>query len=369
MVDHDCVAETPILAQGKMDGLTGLRAIAALWVIAFHYSVGPFAALHLRQAIPLFRFGYLGVDLFFMLSGFVIWHAHAADFVRPTARGFRRFILLRVARLYPVYLFTLLLFLGILLIAPHFGDPRLDPKNYTAGQFVVDLGMVQTWGLAGHLEWNYPSWSVSAEWFCYFMFPLAALSLSHFGRWRSVLGVGALVVALAGIYLCVFNETMNVALGIAALARALIEFLCGCLLRRVADFVPVDRVKWSVPLVVIVAMIAISAHVHSGWTGFLPILLFPVLIMAASTRETLVGRIMSWRPFVVVGGASYSLYLMQAPVQKAMRFLGTYISLHHPTETLLAMAGYGVALMIGTILVYRFVELPSRRALRRQMAA
>lgn len=351
-----------------MEGLTGLRAVAALWVIAFHYSVGPFSALHLRQAIPLFRFGYFGVDLFFMLSGFVIWHVHAADFVRPTARGFRRFILLRVARLYPVYLFTLLLFLVILFIAPYFGDPRLDPKNYTAGQFVIDLGMMQTWGLVGHLEWNYPSWSVSAEWFCYFLFPLAALSLSHFGRWHSVLGVGALVVALAGIYLSVFKETMNVALGISALARALIEFLCGCLLRRVADFLPVDRVKWSVPLGVISAMIAISVSVHSDWTGFLPILFFPVLILAASTRETLVGRIMSWRPLVVVGSASYSLYLMQAPVQKAMRFLGTYINPNHLAESLSAIAGYGVALMIGTVLVYRLVELPSRRALRRRIA-
>ena len=351
-----------------MDGLTGLRAIAAFWVIAFHYSVGPFSPLHPRQAVPLFGLGYLGVDLFFMLSGFVIWHVHASDFARPSAHAFRRFLMLRIARLYPVYLFTLLLFVALLVLAPHLGGPKLDPRNYGAGQFLVDLGMVQTWGLASHLEWNYPSWSISAEWFCYFLFPLAALSLARLGRWRSVLGVATLVVALAGIYLFVFGETMNVALGAAALTRALIEFLCGCLLRRVADFVPVRRIDWTPLLLMLLGVTVAAVLLHSVWAGFLPILLFPVLILAASTETNLIGRIASWRPLVVVGNASYSLYLMQAPVQKGMRFLGQYVSLRHPGETALAVLGYGAALALGTALVYRLVELPSRRALRRRLA-
>lgn len=178
---------------GKMEGLTGLRAVAVVWVIAFHYSVGPFSPLHPRRAVPLFGLGYLGVDLFFMLSGFVIWHVHAADFARPSVPAFRRFLLLRIARLYPVYLFTLLLFAVLLVLVPHLGGPKFDPRNYGAGQFVVDLGMMQTWGLASHLEWNYPSWSISAEWFCCFLFPLAALSLARLGR-----GPGRCVAAAGG---------------------------------------------------------------------------------------------------------------------------------------------------------------------------
>ena len=67
----------------RLEGLTGLRAIAAFWAISYHYSLSVFVPL-----APFVDFGYLGVDLFFIRSGFVIWHVHAPDFSQPSPRRF-----------------------------------------------------------------------------------------------------------------------------------------------------------------------------------------------------------------------------------------------------------------------------------------
>lgn len=354
--------------RGRMDGLTGLRGIAALWVVAFHYDIGPFSALHIGQALPLVRLGYLGVDLFFMLSGFVIWHVHAAEFRRLSLANMKRFIGLRLARLYPVYLFTLLLLLVMLLAAPYLGAIALDPRNFRLRQLLIDLTMLQTWGLSHKLGWNYPAWSISAEWFCYLLFPLAALSLMRFGRWRLVLALAALLIALSGVYLAVFGKTMNQTLGAEALVRALLEFLMGCLLRRIVDVLPIERIPWTPPFLALLALAVSVFELGLPLAGFMPVLLFPVLILAASTRANLIGRIAASRPLVAVGVASYSLYLMQAPVQKGTRTLAAMIAPAHPLASALAILGCLALLASAATLVHFYIEAPSRRFLRQRIA-
>ena len=354
---------------GQMTGLTGLRAIAAVWVVSFHYSVGPFSSLHAQRAVPLIGFGYFGVDLFFMLSGFVIWHVHSEDFRRPTMPAFRRFVLLRMARLYPVYVATLLILAAIFILAPRMGEPHFDPKNYTAHEFGVDVLMMQTWGLSKHLNWNYPAWSVSAEWFCYFLFPLAVVPLAMLKRAPTTVGIIFLVAALAAIYLFVFRRTFNQTLGWMALTRALMEFLLGCLLRRISDEPALARIAWTPIFLTFVTAAYAAIWLRAPLAGFAPILVFPVLILAACRADNLVGQVASWRPLVVMGEASYSLYLAQAPVQKAVRFLSSDVSLHAPLVASAIVLAYAGALALATTTIYKLIELPSRRRLRRLVQA
>ncbi|MGH7058084.1 MAG: acyltransferase family protein, partial [Acetobacteraceae bacterium] len=133
-----------VLNSGQMDGLTGLRAVAAAWVVAFHYSTEQFSPLGLQHDLPILHFGYLGVDLFFMLSGFVIWHVHAKDFLEPSVLKLKRFVLLRLARLYPVYLFTLLLLGAMFLLSTRISGWTFNPAQSQPRQFAADLTMLQT---------------------------------------------------------------------------------------------------------------------------------------------------------------------------------------------------------------------------------
>lgn len=341
-----------------------MRALAALWVIVFHYRLGPFRPLGANHVAPFFGYGYLAVDLFFILSGFVIWHAHAADFTRPTLRGFARFLCLRGARLYPVHLFTLGLLALLLFLAPQIGDPPLNPANYTGRQLILQLVLVQSWGFAHHLNWNYPSWSISAEWFCYLLFPLAALCMARMARTATVVGALVLFTVVCISYLTVFDRTMNQAVGSLSLLRAMPEFLLGCLLRQFAGRTQMDTWPWAFIVTGTVALWTMAF-----WTplpvGPFAIPCFASLILACSVPSNIVARIMSLRPLTAIGAASYSLYLMQAPVQKGARVLKSYLSPSHPLRSSAIVLAFLGLLAVGTALVHLLVENPSRRRLRR----
>lgn len=351
-----------------MEGLTGLRGLAALWVIGFHYTVGPLSPISPQHGVPLLRSGYLGVDLFFFLSGFVIWHVHEAHFRQPSVGAFRRFLGQRFARLYPVYAFTMALFVVIVLVGPLIGDTGLSARNYLPGQFVVDLLLVQSWGVSGHLNWNYPAWSVSAEMFCYLLFPLAVPLLGRLGTRAAAVAAALILLSIAGLYFFVYGATMNEALGAPALSRALLEFLEGCLLRRLAGEASISRIPWGLPIIALLLATGVAFACRSPLSGFLPILVFPALILAASRSDGLIGRIVAMKPLVAIGAASYSLYLLQAPVEKGAQFLHVYVASSQPLSSAMAICAYAAILILLTILVHRFLEMPARRVLRRRLA-
>ena len=348
----------------SLDGLTGLRAVAAVWVIAFHYRTGPFSPLGANHVLPILGYGYLGVDMFFILSGFVIWHVHAEDFVRPRLRAFLRFMALRAARLYPVYLVTLGVFVVLLWLAPDWGATPLYPGNYTGGQFLQHLLLVQSWGFSAHLSWNYPSWSVSAEWFCYILFPLAAPVMASFGRRGVTLAIALLLVGIGASYWVAFNANLNHSVGAVTLLRAAPEFALGCLLRQLAGTTAMETWPWT-RIVGGVALLWVASFYTPLPVGLLAIPLFAMMILAASVSGTMVARVVSLRPFVALGAASYSLYLMQAPVQKGASVLKQWLDPARPFQSAGVVVAYLSLLAAGTFIVHRFAENPSRRFLRR----
>src|SRR5690606_3845377 len=159
--------------------LTPLRGIAALWVVIYHFGDQYLPALRPEQAGHLVGKGYLAVDLFFMLSGFVLAHVYHADFTRFDPGRYRDFLAARVARLYPLHLLVLLAFvvtaiagrLFEFVLTGQFERLPLDGAHSITA-LLANLLMLQ--GLAaGELSWNYPAWSISVEFFAYLLFPLA----------------------------------------------------------------------------------------------------------------------------------------------------------------------------------------------------
>lgn len=196
---------TQAASSGELRGLTGLRIVAAVWVVLFHFHFTPLPGVAEVVGVlgPLITSGALGVDLFFVLSGFVIAFTYL-DKLGPALRAgaTARFVWARACRMWPVYALVLHLF-GLWLVARLLLGSDTDIAFQAvqpvlgAGEYLQQLLMVQLWGneFFDGASWVGSTWSISAEWLAYLLFPVAALG---FFRMRNlpavVLGVGAMAL-------------------------------------------------------------------------------------------------------------------------------------------------------------------------------
>lgn len=164
------------------------RLFAAMGVMAFHFlRYAP--AEHRWVEEVVYRLLPV-MDMFFMVSGFLIM-LHHGDTVLSSAGSYRRFVVRRLARIYPLYFATLLFFI-VVGIAVQSGlvysgwvgrfDFSVLPHN---------IFLIQGWGLVDQLTFNYVAWTLSAEWFCYLVFPLVVLVFKAWG----IGGLAAMAVA------------------------------------------------------------------------------------------------------------------------------------------------------------------------------
>src|SRR5689334_18685004 len=151
----------------RLDSLTGVRALAALAVVFFHFRVVGFAPESYATDFPAVNACYLGVDAFFLLSGFVMMHVHGEEFARPRVASAWRFLGLRLARIYPLHvaILGLLLVLATVqtLLAPASTATPEWQERFAMDALLRHLLLVG-WSSA---TWNPPAWSLSAEWTAY----------------------------------------------------------------------------------------------------------------------------------------------------------------------------------------------------------
>ena len=179
--------------------------------------------------------GYLAVDMFFMLSGFVMTHVYHRAFSESVTRHYRSFLFARVARIYPLHLLILVLFVATALASQWTSGATLGSLRNVPLQgselvsaFVANVFMVQ--GLdAGKLSWNYPSWSISVEFMAYLLFPFALPAI-----WRASdkakVAMALFLVALLALLAFVTKGNFDQWDGPITLLRCLPEFILGTLL-------------------------------------------------------------------------------------------------------------------------------------------
>lgn len=301
----------------ELPQLTGLRGIAALWVFLFHASV----IAHDSGAHDLLGLiggaGYLGVDVFFVLSGFVLALNYGSDRLHRSPPGWLAFLWKRLARIYPIHLATLaLLPVGVLALA------ALDVPFYRLGLFTVDglirsLTLTHAWSMPIAGTWNFVSWSISSEWVAYLAFPLIAAMAF---RLRSPATILAAVAALLiGLFLVIYFAPRSQLLSYA-MARIAIEFPAGVLLCRLWKLGGAVRsVRWDIiscsTLVVLVAGSNIGAAVFGRQ---LPLLVAPllacVLVYGLARSDGYLTRTLSSRGWLHAGVVSYAFYMVHGIV-------------------------------------------------------
>jgi peptidoglycan/LPS O-acetylase OafA/YrhL len=323
----------------QLPSLTPLRGIAALIVVLYHAGIG-FVGISLPRLDAWTHRGYLAVDLFFVLSGFVLSHVYAR---RMTAGGLWReigaFAWARFARLYPTHL-------AIAAIVLWLAQPG------TAAAF-HELTLTQVpW--ARSLVGYGVTWSVSAELWAYLAFPFAALVL-----WRLPAAYAAClgVVMMAMILVVSHGSWEHAVTGARALERALPEFMLGMAAYRLFAAVPC-RPLASDGAFAIVAAAIVAAMAWRVPDPFM-VMLFPLLIVSATSNDGFASRVLNGRCATWLGEISYPLYLGQGPV--LMMISGVGASLGPVLAPAVALA----ASIVFGALAHRLVEAPARAVLRR----
>ena len=345
--------------------LTSLRAFLAVGVVLFHYQLQWDPALGFSPIIERSR---LAVDAFFMLSGFILAHVYGPAFAAGTF-SYRRFIVARIARLYPLHLAVLGSVLVMVIVARAAGV-QYDPATYTAEGFLKTLLLVQAWfpSLVGY-NWSGPSWSLSAEWFAYLLFPAYALiAMKLKTRPWALLFLGVLgFVVIDAIYGQVFGKVLPRAEDDMGILRILPEFLIGMALYGLGR-----RWQWSrgsaISASAVATLCLLLAMQFSLDDRLVVALAAPLILTWSMLARTAKAGPLSAPLAVFSGEASFALYLVHMPLLVAYKGVASELRGIDSSFYMspLELAGLFVVTMVVAAALHLGVEKPGRRWIRRR---
>ena len=334
-------------APGELRALTGARGIAAWFVVLFHIRGSIIGAP--PWLATLFAKGYLAVDFFFLLSGFVIWLRWGERLHDDRWRAVGPFLRKRIARIWPLHVAMLAATVALALVL--WATGRADPVAFPFRELPLHVLLIQNWGFTDHLAWNIPSWSISAELGAYLVFPVVAIAVD----WRT-LSTTALV-AIAGILLTLlclsFGTASSVGFDIAhvGLVRCLCEFMTGTIVCAL----------WQRGGSTGVAMIGVVL-LGCLWMAGVPETmvvpaLFALTMFLLATPSTLSAALGLRLPHGL-GLISYATYLCHYPLWIMFKLVFVRTVSAVPTA---AIAGYVLLVLVASVLLYRYLERPAQQ--------
>lgn len=350
----------------KLDQLTFTRYIAALTVVFFHFGQQAFPATHAWWH-PVVTAGPIAVSYFFVLSGFIM----AVAYYQPNNQGQRlnkaKYWLARFARIYPVYLLAL-----VLMILANLKTDGRDPLAIS-----LSLSMLQAWIPGYAMVLNSPGWSLSVEALFYLSFPL----LLYFVRSK---GIKALIILTLGLWLStqllqiiLHNSSSYEAKGIlhqfiyyhpfmhlSTFMLGLVVGVAFCNGRFNTFDQPWNGLAISTLTLAVILLLAYETSFEQ-YLGLLidynngliaPIFLAILVLLAINSGWT--KRFMSLPFLVLLGEASYSLYILQRPAYGIYdRLLGHWL----PLDANLHYYLFAILLTVASVLSFKYMETPLRR--------
>jgi peptidoglycan/LPS O-acetylase OafA/YrhL len=373
----------------RFRSLDGWRGFAAILVALFH--AGFYGHLY---AWPFIRHAYLLVDFFFVLSGFVITYAYADRLTAP--EEYSSFIVRRFGRLWPLHATMLLVFfiseLFKLAAHSHGGIATEHPPfsgYFTMSAFVKNIFLVHALGTCDRETWNGPSWSISVEFYTYFVFLIVFACFR-----RRLVTVSMLIAALSGFIIWRFSphtpaiDTMYD----FGFFRCLYGFFVGLLVYRI--YARLTLRKWTIPYPAFTELLALGLMIMfivlagAAKLSLAAPLVFGVTVLVFSFESGPLSKLLSSTPFSYFGTWSYSIYMCHmflwqtitratkfadkafgTPVFQQSKVAGLIVySVRSPHSLywmdLLDILYLAVVIAVACFM-YRFVEEPSRKFFNR----
>lgn len=342
-------------AHNRYRALDGYRFIAASLVVLYHYNLE--FGLGIEAYLPAVKKLYALVDFFFVLSGFVIAISYL-DKVGTLAQ-YATFMRRRFARLYPLHAATLLAYVGLAIVLALGLTKANHPDFFRFTALPGNIFLVQAWGFHSGPSFNVVSWSISAEWFAYLVFPLLAFPARRLGVVANLLLVVSFVAALI-----LWREFRGIGGWAEAsydygMLRALPTFYAGML---IAIWVPRLSSRLTVPWIAvhIIFLLALACLMVDA-LHMVALVLFALTVAAAVLAENSGPTAMAGPRMATLGDASYGIYmihpLISIPVLVVVR---STVGTGTPAAAVIAAATYVCVLFIA-IAVHRWFEMPMRR--------
>lgn len=349
-----------IAVQNKIESLTGVRFIAAFIVLIGHF-VGStkFPTLHNMSAIS--------VQLFFVLSGFVMYISYSE---KLHTIHFGKFLFLRIARLYPAFILTVIC--ATVFIALIF------PSTEILKHFLIDITMTQSWWGSISLAFSPidgPIWSVSTEFLFYIIFFIVFRNVSlkinmlmfivYFTAWICILRHYSISLDYypfmwlyyvnpyyrfcdfwIGCFFAIIYKRnyigINLFLKTKKMLITVIEVILFILLFGSQYFFPFDKCWWVLNIISVIC---------------------GVLVLLLTFNYGLLSKLFSTRVFVLLGDASYSLYLIHMPIFSALKMLFHKYYFNSLTQKILLI----FTPIILSIIIYKFYESPINKVIKNKI--
>ncbi len=348
---------------------TGLRGFLALLVTALHLNIDLVFPAFKERGVSNWFNGALCVDIFFILSGFILCLMYDEKLSPKTARNY---VVARVARIFPLHTVCLLVVFLMYLVGSKLG---LDiGKDYKGSDFFSQLFLIHEWFPLSVDQWIKTSWSVSFEWLAYllcfpvFVFLSRRCKLSDISN-NSLISLSIISGAVCFLtYIAHYEFSLSRTTGLIGVVRCFSGFLSGCFIAKAFSRGCIKlSPKWDDILFICVIVACILKETVSPYAIGLAYLLAPVWILhLAYDRPSFSVSFFSSRLMMFLGIISYSLYLIHPIVGKV--FYGLHSKLPNINGVII------IALLLGVTIIishwsYSLLEMPSRGFLRKRFSS
>lgn len=381
------VDEMSRVRTGEIRALSGLRIVAALWVVLFHFRpmLAEAAPGFTSALAPVLNAGAQGVDLFFILSGFVLaWNYLDRMGDSWSTRSTLRFLWLRLARVWPVYLVTMHLAAAFAVFTLYIGGFPLPPpviESLNALSWLKQVFLVQLWfqPYFDGSSWNGPAWSISAEWLAYLLFGglvLIIFRIASATRARGLMWL-AIAAALAPTLLLLAHGVFYTPW--SWLPRIIMQFTAGALAcAAVRKLVLTESTRRAAGIASLLLGVAIVGGLYAldTWppgdmldAGGLVDVLFVPLVIALSIGAGTLPAFLSTRVMVYLGHISFGLYMVHEIVHTMWNWAVLQFDIVLTPSWWAKLVVLGLILFAGiaAAVLYHVVEEPARRWMRRMI--
>ena len=348
----------------RLSALDGIRGIAAIIVgFGWHYQhFSPDSYPFSKLLYWPYHYGWIMVDLFFVLSGFIFFTIYREK-IASHSLSLKDFSILRFSRLYPLHWLTLIVVFGIQMFRL-LNDLPSFPLSYSKSisSFLLNIPMLQNGWLTTAFSFNGPAWSISIEIMMYLLF------FAVFFKTRKTKNYILYCLLLIYLGIIITRSEVNEAFFNSQVARGLIGFFVGCLTGEIYEYCKKNKKQdtvftsfcgISIPfLIIILAILPIKNFAFIYTFALFPAILFVVL------RIKILSTFFSIKPLTYLGNLSYGIYLLCYPAQLAVKTLDEYCHLGINYSNKIFFIGFCLSVIIIAHFIYYYYEKPIQKFIR-----